>query len=110
MKQDSASSHYKSMFQQDLQKATSKRASGKNFFLKTFDDSTKYSSQRVAKKGQLSVRHLKSVKREPILETSPELKLETKVSNGATMGDQVEESEPLNLNFELLLNAQQSQN
>ena len=38
-------------------------------------------------------------------ELSPELtKLETKVSNGATMGDLIEESEPLNLNVELFPN------
>ena len=49
----------------------------------------------------MSVRHLKAVKREPIRETSPDTtKFETKVSNGATIGDFVEESEPLNLNFE----------
>ena len=77
--------------------------------MRTFDDTTKYNSHRIGKKGQLSVRHLKAVKREPMRENSPETtKFETKVSNGATIGDLVEESEPLNLNFEKLLSAQQS--
>ena len=77
--------------------------------MKTFDDTTKYNSHRIGKKAQLSVRHLKAVKREPIRETSPDTtKFETKVSNGATIGDFVEESEPLNLNFEQLLNAKQN--
>ena len=75
--------------------------------MRTFDDTAKYSSNKNIKKGQLSVRHLKQPKREPVRELSPELtKLETKVSNGATMGDLIEESEPLNLNVELFPNTQ----
>ena len=77
--------------------------------MRTFDDTAKYSSNKISKKGQLSVRHLTKPKREPVGELSSELmKLETKVSNGATMGDLIEESEPLNLNVELFPNTQQS--
>ena len=76
--------------------------------MRTFDDTAKYSSNKIPKKGQLSVRNLnKQPKREPVGELSPDLtKLETKVSNGATLGDLIEESEPLNLNVELFPNTQ----
>ena len=36
-------------------------------------------------------------------------KVDSRISIGATQGDTVEESEPLNLNFELLLNANRSE-
>ena len=86
--------------------------------MKTFDDSYKFSTHRQllhSTRGPHTDRSDRS--RRDRKETLPPCplapatfsKVDSKLSIGATNGDTAEESEPLNLNFELLLNTNRSE-